>query len=270
MNEDIKRILNDYGRLLVYAALAVLVLLALFLLAKTVDAFDRMGKSPYAGPNVITVTGQGKAETPPTIARITFTVQETAGTVAAAQEAASKRTTTALDAIRALSIEDKDVRAEGYQTSPQYANPTPCVPGQACVQTPRITGYQVSQTIAIKIRNTDAAGEALQALGTAGVQNISGPNFEVDDDSNVMEEARAKAIEDARRNAKALARQLHVHLGDVVSFSENGNPAYPMPAYGMGGGVMMDSQVRQEVANPPLPQGQNESVVNVTITYEID
>jgi hypothetical protein len=269
MNDTLKRILNDYGRLLAYAALAVLVLLALFLLAKTVDAFDRMGKSAYAGPNVITVTGQGKAETPPTIARITFTVQETAGTVAAAQDEASKRTTSALDAIRALGIEDKDVRAEGYQTNPQYANPTPCVPGTPCQGTPRITGYQVSQTIAVKVRNTDAAGEVLQALGTAGVQNLSGPSFEVDDESDVMREARGKAIEDARKNAHMLARQLHVHLGDVVSFSENGNPAYPVPAYGMGGGVMMDVAA-QRAESVPLPQGQNESVVNVTITYEID
>jgi hypothetical protein len=196
-------------------------------------------------------------------------VQESAATVAEAQDAASKRTTAALDAVRALGIEDKDVRAEGYQTNPQYANPSPCAPGQPCNGTPRITGYQVSQTIAVKIRNTNAAGEVLQALGTAGVQNVSGPSFEVDDESSVMQEARGKAIEDARKKAHTLARQLHVHLGDVVSFSENGNPGYPVPAYGMGGGVMMDVAA-QRAESVPLPQGQNESVVTVSITYEID
>jgi hypothetical protein len=265
---DFKNILSDYKRLLAYTAVAVLVLLGLFLLAKTVDAFDRMGKSPYAGPNVITVTGQGKAETPPTIASVMFTAQETAATVAEAQEKANTRTRTALDALRALGVEDKDVQAANYQTYPQYAAPQPCVPDAPCVQgNNRITGYQVSQTITVKIRNTNMAGEVLQALGTAGVQNIQGPNFEVDDDSAVMEAARGAAIEDARKSAKMLARQLNVRLGDVVSFSENGGP-YPMPAYGMGGGVMMDTAMRTQEA-APLPQGQNESVVNVTITYEI-
>lgn len=266
MNESLKNFLNDHGRLLAYAGTIVLVLLALFLLAKTVDAFDRMGKSPYAGPNVITVTGTGKAETPPTIARVMFTVQETAGTVAAAQDAASTRTRSALDALRALGIEDKDVQATGYQTNPQYENPQPCIPGAICTQnSPRIIGYQVSQTITVKVRNTDMAGDVLQALGDAGVQNISGPNFEVDDESDVLEEARGKAIEEARENARVLARQLGVRLGDVVAFSENGSP---IPYYGMGGGAAMDMAERS-VANPPLPQGQNESVVNVTITYEI-
>lgn len=263
MKENLRTAFNDYGRLLAYAALAVLVLLALFLLAKTVDAFDRMGKSPYAGPNVITVSGTGKAETPPTIARVIFTTQETAGTVAEAQEKASTRTRTALDAVRELGIDNDDVQAAGYQTNPQYAYPEG--------GPPRITGYQVSQTVTVKIRDTNRAGEVLQVLGNAGVQNIQGPNFEVDDDSEVMQEARGKAIEDARKKAHILARQLGVRLGDVVSFSENGGPISPMPAYGMGGGVMMDATMaREQAANVPVPQGQNESTVNVTITYEID
>ncbi|HEY0010964.1 MAG TPA: SIMPL domain-containing protein [Candidatus Paceibacterota bacterium] len=270
MNETLKKLTNDYGRLLAYAAFAVLVLLALFLLAKTVDAFDRMGKSPYAGPNVISVSGTGKAQTPPTIARVLFTTQETAATVAEAQERASTRTRTALEAVRALGIEDADVQAASYQTYPQYAQPQPCVPGAICNQgNTRIVAYQVSQSVTVKIRNTDAAGEVLQALGNAGVQNIQGPNFEVDDDSAVMEEARGEAIKDARDNARMLARQLGVNLGDVVSFSESGTP-YPMPAYGMGGGVMMDATSARSEKAVPLPQGQNESVVTVTVTYEIE
>lgn len=270
MNESLKNFLGDQRKLLSYALLAVLVLLALFLLAKTVDAFDRMGKSPYAGPNTITVVGTGKAETPPTIANVVFTVQETAGTVAEAQDLASRKTTAALDGIHALGIEDKDIQAAGYQTNPQYENPQPCRPGIYCTQGDlNIIGYQVSQTITVKIRNTDRTAEVLAALGAAGVQNISGPDFQVDDDSEVMNEARAEAIEDARENAKILARQLHVRLGDVVSFSENGG--VPVPMYetmnkAMGGVAMDMISARPAV---PLPQGQNESTVTVSVTYEI-
>jgi len=268
MNQSLRQFLDSYGRWVGFAALAVLVLLALFLLVKTVDAFDRMGKSPYSGPNVITVTGTGKAETPPTIARIVFTVEETAGTVAEAQDKASLKATAALDALHDLDIPDDDMQATGYQTNPQYETPQPCRPGVICTQnSPRIIGYQVSQTVTVKIRNTDRAGEALQALGTTGVQNISGPNFEVDDDSEVMAEARGKAIEDARVQAKTLAKQLGVRLGEVVAFSENGG-GYPMPMYESAakGGIATDMAVRNVV---PLPQGQEESVVTVSVTYEI-
>lgn len=269
MNDSLKNFLDTRGQWVGFAGIAVLVLLALFLLVETADALDRMGKSPYAGPNVITVTGTGKAETPPTIAHIVFTVQETAGTVAEAQDAAGKRTRTALDAIREIGIDDKDVQTAGYQTNPQYENPQPCRPGIYCTQgSLKIIGYQVSQTVTLKIRNTDRTAEVLAALGTAGVQNISGPDFQVDDDSKVMEEARGKAIEDARMKAKLLAKQLHVHLGDVISFSENGSAMPMYDSFGKGGDAM-DMMARPAMA-PPLPQGQNESVVNVSITYEID
>jgi len=267
MNQSLKGFLDTHGKWLGFAGMAVLVLLALFLLVKTVDAFDRMGKSPYSGPNVITVTGTGKAETPPTIARIIFTVEETAGTVAEAQSKASVKTTAALDALHDLDIPDDDMQATGYQTNPQYEAPQPCRPGVICTQgSPRIIGYQVSQTVTVKVRVTDRTGEVLQALGTAGVQNISGPNFEVDDDSEVMAEARGKAIEDARQQAKTLAKQLGVRLGDVVSFSESGYPTPMYESFGKGGGAM-DMDVRSAI--PPLPQGQEESVVTVSVTYEI-
>lgn len=269
MNESLKNLLGDQRKLISYALLAVLVLLALFLLAKTVDAFDRMGKSPYAGPNVITVTGTGKAETPPTVANIVFTVQETADTVAAAQDAASKKTSAALDGIHKIGIEDKDIQTAGYQTNPQYENPQPCRPGVFCTQgSLKIIGYQVSQTVTVKVRNTDSTADVLAALGAAGVQNISGPDFQVDDDSEVLAEARGKAIEDARKNARELAKQLHVRLGDVVSFSENGSGPMPMYESMAKGGMMMDTRAVAPAA-PPLPQGQNESVVTVSVTYEI-
>lgn len=266
MNESLKQFMDQYGRWVGFAALAVLVLLSLFLLVKTVDAFERMGKSPYAGPNTITVTGTGRAETPPTIARVVFTVEETASTVAEAQDKATTRATAALDAIHDLDISEDDIQTTGYYTNPQYETQQPCRPGMVCAQgSPRIVGYQVSQTITVKIRNTDRAGEVLAVLGEAGVQNISGPNFEVDDDSEVMAEAREEAIKDAHKQAKMLAKQLRVRLGDVVTFYEDGG--YPSPMYdGFGKGGVMEASVRSAV---PLPQGQEESVVTVSVTYEI-
>lgn len=267
MNDSAKTFLNEYGRWIGIAAAAALAMLALFLLVKTFDAIDRFGKSPYAGPNVITVTGTGKAATPPTIAEVVFTVQETAGTVEAAQEAATARTNSALDAIQALDIANEDIQTSGYNVYPQYENPQPCFPGTICAQgSPNIIGYQVSQTITVTIRDVAKAGNVLAALGEAGVQNISGPDFRVDDDSEVLAEARGKAIDDAREKAEELAKQLGVDLGDVVSFSENGGP-YPMyNSFDAKGGVAMEAASMA----PRLPIGESESTVTVSVTYEID
>jgi uncharacterized protein YggE len=212
------------------------------------------------------VNGTGKSEAAPNIAMITYTVQETAATVKAAQDAATKRTNDSLAAVKALGIDDKDVKTLGYNVYPQYAQTT-CPPGAMCahIESNKITGYQVSQTVQVKVRDTSKAGSVLQKLGTLGVQNISGPDFQIDDDTVQKDAARSKAIDDAHAKAATLANQLHVRLGKVINFSENGGGvAYPM--FSETKGRAMDSMAAPA---PSIPAGQNETNVTVQVTYEI-
>jgi len=250
-----------------YGILSVLVLLSLFLLVSTWNgAFARGQFEPV---NVITVEGTGEVNTVPDIARITFTVSETGASVKAAQDLATKKSDAALAAIKKLGVADKDVKTLGYNVSPKYDYNQPCPPGAMCPMmvsgTPKIVGYDVSQTVEVKVRDTAKAGEVLAALGTEGVQNISGPEFMVDDEDEVKAEAREKAIAEARTKAKKLASELGVRLGHVVSYSEGGN--YPQPMYAMGGKALsMDARVESV---PTLPTGENKTSVTVMVTYEI-
>jgi uncharacterized protein YggE len=246
------------------ALIGVLAILALFLFAQSVRTVREFGQVDLASTATITVSGTGKATAVANIAQISFTVQEQASTVEAAQDSATKRTNTALAALKKLGIDEKDIKTSGYNVSPQYET-RPCLPNGPCTQSMKIIGYQVYQSIEVKVRDTKKTGEVLQVLGTAGVQNISGPNFTVEDDSLVQAEARGKAINDAHQKAELLARQLGVRLGKVVSFSEGGN-AYPMF---MGG---MTKAMSADVASAPapsIPVGENETNSSVTITYEI-
>lgn len=269
MHDSLPETLVMASRPVRFAAAAALSVLALFLLVKTFDTLDQFGMGPNHPVNTITVSGTGKSTSVPNIAQVTFTVQESAATVKGAQDAATKRTNDALAAVKALGIEDKDVKTLGYQVYPQYASQTPpCPSGALCptTQSNKITGYQVSQTVQVKIRATDKAGDVLQKLGTLGVQNISGPDFMLDDDHTVQDEARAEAIKDAHDKAEVLAKQLHVRLGKVMNFSENGG-YLPMYSGYAKGGMAMDSAVATPA--PSLPVGQNETNVTVQITYEI-
>jgi len=247
-----------------YSVLSVLTLLALFLLVTTWNA--AFGKGAPDQTNVITVQGTGEVSSAPDMAQITFTVTESAKDVAAAQAAATKKNDEALSVLKELSISDKDIKTLGYNVSPKYSYDQPCGPGVFCPQraggTPTIIGYDVSQTIEVRVRDTAKVGEVLQGLGEKEVQNTSGPNFMIDDEDGVQNEARAKAIEQARAKAKQLAKELGVRLGSVVSYSENG--VYPQPMmYGAKSGVMM------EASAPTLPVGENMTSVTVSVTYEI-
>lgn len=248
------------------AATVALAFLALFLAAKAIDAFGNLGRASMYPATTITVEGTGEATAIPDVARISFSVTENAGTVAAAQSEATTKTDKALDALKGLGVEDKDVKTTYYQVYPQYeyqsCTASYCPP---TTSSPRITGYEVSQTIEVTVRDTDKAGDILQALGTTEVQNISGPNFTVDDADSVKAQAREEAIAKAKEKAKALAKELGVSLGKVVSFYENG-PSYPMyDSYGYGG----EKNMAVAQAAPSVPTGEQETSVSVSITYEI-
>ncbi|MDB5265344.1 MAG: hypothetical protein JWM39_57 [Parcubacteria group bacterium] len=270
MNESTVEVIKEASRPVRYAAAAALTVLALFLVVKTADALDQFGVRAGQPVNTITVTGEGKSNAAPDIAMITYTVQQTATTVKAAQDAATKQTNDSIAALKAEGIADVDVKTLGYNVNPQYSsNTTSCPPGVMCpmvvTNTNTITGYQVSQTVQVKVRDTTKAGAVLQKLGTLNVQNISGPNFMVDDTTAVTDAARANAIADARTKADTLAKQLHVRLGNVVSYNENGG-AYPSPMYSaLSKGATMDAVAPA----PSLPTGTNETDVTVSVTYEI-
>ncbi len=247
-----------------YAAAAALGVLALFLLVLTLNALGNIGRSDNPYMNTITVEGRGSGTAIPDIATVSFSVTERGTTVADAQAKATAKTDAALAAVQGLAIDEKDVKTLSYNVYPQYETIPPCYNGICPSRNPAIIGYEVSQTVEVKIRETGKAGDVLQALGSLNVQNISGPNFTVDEEDGLRGVAREAAIENAKAKADALAEQLGVRLGKVVSFYEN---TYPQPYYGYDakGGMMMEAAQ----SAPSLPTGQQETEVSVSITYEI-
>lgn len=246
-----------------YAAAAALGFLALFLALKSIDAMGNLGRTTMYPGTTITVEGTGEATAIPDVARISFSVTENASTVAVAQEEATTKTDKVLAALKEFGIEDKDIKTVSYNVYPQYeyqnCYASYCPP---TTSSPKIIGYEVSQSLEVTIRDTEKAGDVLAALGSTEVQNISGPNFTVDDADSVKMEAREKAIAAAKEKAKILAKDLGVSLGKVVSFYEN----QPYPMYDSYGGMRAEAAMSSA---PTLPVGEQETSVSVSITYEI-
>lgn len=250
--------------------LVIGVLVALFLVGKAWNEFRVAGFIGRDGvvQSTITVEGRGEVVTKPDIANFSFTVIEEGKTVAEAQKKNTEKMNQALALIKDGGVDEKDVKTTGYNINPKYEYQN-CPPFSACpVRDPQIIGYQVSQNVEVKVRDIEKSGALLSGVGSAGVQNISGLFFSVDDEEGYREQARAEAIEKAEEKAKQLARDLDVRLVRVISFSEYPG-AYPVSYYGYGkGGVGMDAAVPQ-AANVSVPTGENEIVSQVNITYEI-
>ncbi|MBU6214822.1 SIMPL domain-containing protein [Patescibacteria group bacterium] len=262
-----------------YALIAVFALLAFYLFAQTITTVQDFGRSGVPATDTITVQGDGQATLPPDVARVSFTVQNTAAAVADAQVATTKQTNTAIDAVKALGIADKDIKTQSYTITPQYSYPrcpTPIMPMSSgpmvsdqtavyCNSTPKITGYQVAQSIRVTMRDLTKVGTLLEKLGTLEVQNVYGPDFALDDATAGYDAARADAIDKAKTQAMLLAKQLGVHLGKIVNFTEsNGGYPYPMPYTAMSAGLG-----GAKAAAPTIPTGENTYNASVSITYEI-
>ncbi len=259
-------------QLLLKAGAAALGMLALFLLVLTISALRGL---PYVGAgvpatNTISVSGEGETFAVPDTATFTVTVQEEAAQVADAQDSATEKMNGIIDYLKGEGVEEKDIKTVSYNVMPKYEYDqqfcpvgTYCQPGN---QT--LAGFQVSQTLSVKVKDTKKAGELLSGVGSRGVFNVSGLSFTIDDEDALRAEARNQAIEDARAKAEALAGDLGVDLVRVVGFYEDSSYP-PMYAYGLGGmELSRDAKVSSAPA-PALPTGENKIVSNVNITYEI-
>ncbi len=245
--------------------ISTLVALTLFLLAQTITTAEKFDQSNTSTTATITVRGNGQVTLPPNIAKVSFTVENIAKTVVTAQAATTKQANAAIDFVKGQGIADKDIKTLSYNISPQYSYPTPCSPGMLCQPysgTPKIVGYQVSETIQIMIQDLPATGSVISGLGALGVQNVQGPEFALDNATSGYDAARAAAIDNAKTQAALLAAQLGISLGKIVNFSESpGNS--PVPVYGMA------AESISGASTPNIPIGENTYNASVSITYEI-
>ncbi|MBP6884933.1 MAG: SIMPL domain-containing protein [Candidatus Pacebacteria bacterium] len=216
--------------------------------------------------NTIDVTGSGDAFAIPNVATIVFSVQQKDSTVHGAQEVINKKVNAVMAFFKSSGIEEKDIRTLNYSANPEYSYPTPCY-RDSCPENgkPKFIGYDVTQTMHVKVRDTSKAGSIVDGIGSLGITSIAGPDFTVDDDTLVQAEARKIAIEDAKQKAEVLAKDLGVRLVRVIRFSDAGN--LPVPMYAKSE-MAMDS-MGSPAPTAQLPGGESKYTSNVTITYEI-
>src|SRR3989344_4208075 len=232
--------------------------LSLYLLALSTRAFlsaVNFGLAEHE-PATITVDGDGKIVAMPDLATINLGVQTEKTEVAAAQKENTEKMNKIIDAIKAQGVQPADIQTTNYQINPQYDYRD----GSA-----KLRGYIVVQNLTLSIRDLSKIGRILEVAGSLGANQVGGLNFTVDKPENLKNNARDKAIANAKVKAESLAKSLGVRLGAIRSYNENGfNPPIiysKMEAFGVGGGL--------DTPAPAIEQGSLEINSHVTIVYEI-
>ncbi|MDE2071458.1 MAG: SIMPL domain-containing protein [Patescibacteria group bacterium] len=267
MNEFLN---TGLGKTLVVIGIVLLAILALGQLMSL-----RYIGAGVAPSNTISVSGHGEVDEAPNLATFSFSLVSDKTTVAAAQADAAAKSKATIDYLAGAGVDKKDIQTSGYSVYPQYDYQSSVCPqavpanGGGAMYCPPgrqvLKGYEARESVTVKVRDLTKAGDLLAGVGTTGATEVSGLTFTFDDPNAPQNDARSKAIQDARAKAQELAKELGVSLVRVVSFNESSGGGYPRPyaldaAMGKGGAPS---------AAPTIEPGTNTVTSDVTVVYEI-
>ena len=220
-------------------------------------------------PTIISITGEGEVFAVPDIGEFTFSVQAEAADATTAQEASGTKINNIVAFLKDAGVKEEDIKTTNYNLYPKYRyEERVCALGAYCPPGERVQdGFEVSQSISVKVRVTDDASKIITGVGEREATNISGLSFVVDDTDEIMAEARKAAIKDAEDKARILADDLGVRIVRLAGYSESGGN-YPQPMYDQVRTMAYDTE-ESAFGGAELPMGEEQTVVQVTISYEV-
>lgn len=212
----------------------------------------------------ITIEGRGEVMAAPDTALITSGVTTQGATARQALDANSAAMTDLLQTLKEAGIEPRDIQTAGFSVNPNYVY-TDARDDSGYSLPPKIDGYQVSNTVTVRVRELAALGTVLDQAVTVGANTINGISFSVADPAALLDDARRKAFADARRKAELYAEIAAVDLASVQKIEESQRFEGPQP-YQMQT-AMYD---RAEAASVPVEAGELTFPVTVTVTWALD
>jgi len=227
-------------RIVLAAALAAITLLAAPAVAQVIP------------PATVSVTGEATVSVPPDLAQVDGGVSSDAKTAREAFEANNAAMGKVLLVLKGAGFEEKDIQTSRLSLQPQSAPSRSGGPST-------IVGYRASNRVTVRVRDLAKLASVIDMLVGAGANDIGGIGFSVSNASKLLDEARERAVADARRKAEIYAKATGVTLGAPVSISEESSPG-PMPYRRMAAGMPVSA---------PVAQGEETLQVTVSVSWGI-
>lgn len=209
-------------------------------------------------PPAITVSGEATVSAPPDLAELDAGVTSDAKTAREASEANNAAMGKVLLALKGAGIEEKNYQTARLSLQPQYSGSSGPVKFSG---TSSIIAFRASNRVRVKIRDVAKVANVIDTLIGAGANDIGNISFNVTQSSRLLDEARDKAIADARRKAEIYAKAAGVTLGAPLSISEGGAPMPTFRARAPGAAPM--------AASTPVAGGEETLSVTVSVSWAI-
>jgi uncharacterized protein len=206
------------------------------------------------GPPSRNLVATGEAQAAPDLALVNFGVTNQASDAADALAANRTQMNAVIAKLKALGVEAKDIRTSDLSLNPQYAYNQ----GQA----PKLTGYQVSNTVSVTARDLARLGALVDAVVSQGVNQVRGISFALADPSKAEDAARLDALKQLAHKAELYARAAGFHDVKLRRLSEGAAAAPPQPR------MVMMARAADAGATPVEP-GQLKVQVTVNAAYDL-
>jgi uncharacterized protein YggE len=205
----------------------------------------------------LTVTGVGTISVVPDAVRFNATVSVLGSTNAAALSSASKSSAAVRAALKAKGIAVKDIRSANISVYPEY--------NWTQEAGTKITGYRASQSFDVLIRKAADAGSIIEAVVTAGGDNVQlgGVIPTTINPSVATEDARAAAVANAKSKATSYAKLLGTSIGKVLFLEEQSSPVYSSPFPSAKAGAA-------DAAAIEIDLGEQDVTVTITVRWALN
>ena len=242
--------------LLTYIGFVVVTLLALFIVQSLNIAYP-VTITTKAAPQDLAVVGEGKVTVVPDTATVTVgIVVNNAKTVDETQEKINVINNQIIDSMGKLGIAKTDIKTSNYSINPDYSYTN---------GSNQITGYSGNANLTVTVKNTNTLPQVITGATEAGANQVGDPQYTVDSPEKFREEARNKAIANAKEEAQKLAQSLGIRLGKVTNIVES-QPNTPVPMFYRTDALKTASSA--EITPPTIEAGSQEITSTVTLYFE--
>ncbi len=228
--------------------------------AVAMAALPSVAMADVTGPTIsgtrLDIVAQGSVKRVPDIAIISAGVVTQARDAKSAMAGNATAMAQVLKALRGAGVADRDMATAQIGLNPQYR--------YAENQPPIVTGYQANNSVTVRFRDIAKSGAILDALVTAGANQINGPTLTLDKPEAAQDEARIEAIKTARARADLYARAAGLSVKRIVAITEAGDMSRPRPMPMMVREQMSDASAKSEVV-----PGEQDVGVSVSVTFEL-
>jgi hypothetical protein len=213
--------------------------------------------------STISIQGHGEISAAPDTAFVTSGVTTEGKTARDALDANTKAMADLVAALKTAGIDAKDIQTSGFSVQPQYIYSND-KDASGYTRPPVISGYQVANSVNLKVKKLADLGTILDKMVTVGANTISGISFSVADPAALYEQARKAAFADAKTKAETYASAATLALGRIVSINEQ-NLGAPQQPY-------MMKAVAMDAARAPVPveAGQVTYAIDVAVQWELN